>query len=336
MRRLLGSVADPSVINKINRFELFTDGRSATVPLQEPDLIIERSILIRSLAEQAQQRGACLELGRRFSGLQPKRNRLELTFQPPGASAPRRVTASAVVGADGAYSSVARAAGWPPQSTVPLIQAQVDLPSGIPSDVVRVWFLPDDTPYFYWLIPESRTRGVLGLIGTEGKQTRNALQRFLRDRHFRPLGFQAARIPLYSRWIPVQRKLGQARVFLVGDAAGQVKVSTVGGIVTGFRGALGVSQAILNHGKSPELRALRRELDLHLLIRRSLHRFRQEDYSRLVYLLSGSLLDSLGRISRDEAARVLWHVCRTRPRLLLAGLRGLVARNPLETKKARQ
>ena len=42
MRELLGPLAERAVVNEIRRFELFTDGRSATVPLDRPDLIIER------------------------------------------------------------------------------------------------------------------------------------------------------------------------------------------------------------------------------------------------------------------------------------------------------
>jgi flavin-dependent dehydrogenase len=334
MRRLLGPVGERAIVNQINRFELFTDGRSATIALEEPDLIIERSQLIHGLAREAQDYGARLELGRRFASLQPKDRGLELMFERADSSSCEHVSAEAAVGADGARSSVARAAGWPQQPTVPLVQALVDLPDGMPADCVRVWFLPDDTPYFYWLIPESGRRGVLGLIGVEGHETRRCLDRFMEQRHFRPLGYQGARIPVYTRWVPVERKLGAGRVFLVGDAAGQVKVSTVGGIVTGFRGALGVSEAILQDRPSPELRKLRLELDLHLLIRRSLHRFRQPDYSRLVDSINGAVRQSLGRISRDEAARVLWHVCRSQPRLLLTGLRGLLTRNPLTSREA--
>jgi hypothetical protein len=108
-----------------------------------------------------------------------------------------------------------------------------------------------------------------------------------------------------------------------------VKVSTVGGVVTGFRGALGVSEAILNGGRSKELRALRRELDLHLLIRRSIHSFEQADYSRLVDWMNDAMRRSLSKFTRDEAARVLWHICRNQPRLLLIGLRGLLTRESL-------
>src|SRR5207302_10947286 len=100
-------------------------------------------------------------------------------------------------------------------------------------------------------------------------------------------------------------------------------------IVTGLRGALGVAQAILNGGHSRELRALRRELDLHLLIRRTLHRFQQADYSRLVDLLNDSARRSLSGYSRDEVPRVLWHGCVRQPRLLLLGLRGMLAKGSL-------
>jgi flavin-dependent dehydrogenase len=207
------------------------------------------------------------------------------------------------------------------------VQAIVKLPPGMPPDTVRVWFIPDDTPYFYWLIPESAERGALGLIGVNGQETRRSLENFMEKRHFTPLAFQGARIPLYQRWVPVRRRIGQGSVYLVGDAAGQVKVTTVGGIVTGFRGALGVSEAILNGGPSSELRSLRRELDLHLLIRRSMHHFKQADYSRLVDWMNDAMRLSLSRFTRDEAGRVLWHICRSQPKLLLLGLRGLLNGN---------
>ena len=329
MREMLGATVDRCIVNEINRFELFTDGRSATVPLNSPDLIIERSRLIRDLADEAQERGVQLEMGRKFISLSSGARGIDLTVERTSTAASERFSAEAVIGADGAQSAVAQAAGWPRQPLVPLIQALVQIPSGMPRDTVRVWFIPDDTPYFYWLIPESADRGVLGLIGVEGQETRRALDRFMAKRQFTPLAFQGARIPVYNGWVPVERRLGAGSVYLVGDAAGQVKVSTVGGIVTGFRGALGVSEAILNGGRSPELRSLRRELDLHLLIRRSIHRFQQADYSRLVDWMNDAMRKSLSSVTRDEAARVLWHICRNQPRLLLIGLRGLLTRDIL-------
>ncbi len=275
-RHQMGASARESIINEIRRFELFTDGRSAQVALIKPDLIIERSRLIPALAREAQQAGATLSFDTRFLGIGPNARGLRLEVESGGKH--EELHADSVVGADGAASRVARASGWPPIETVPLVQAIVRLPKDCPPDTTRVWFVE----------------------------------------------WQGARIPVYRGWVPVRRQIGNGEVYLVGDAAAQVKVSTVGGIVTGFRGALGVSQALLQNGRSRELTALRRELGTHWLIRRALHHFGQKDYSQLVDLLDASTRQSLGEINRDESTRLLWNVVRRQPRLVLLGLRGLL------------
>jgi digeranylgeranylglycerophospholipid reductase len=335
MRSLLGHAAERSIVNEIRRFELFTDGRSANVTLKHPDLIIERRSLIQGLAEEAQQAGASVALGHRFHALHPNGRGLILELEHCASGRREEVHSDTIVGGDGASSRVARAAGWSPLETVPLVQAIVSLPKDMPPDTARVWFIPQDTPYFYWLIPESPTRGALGLIGENGPDTRRHLEHFLEKRKLDPIEFQGARIPVYKGWVPVRRQVGNGSVYVVGDAAGQVKVTTVGGIVTGFRGALGVAEAILYGGASAELRSLRRELNLHLLLRRSLHDFQQADYSRLVDLLNAPAIQSLGDYSRDEAWKILWRICLKQPRLLLLGLRGLLTRGrPLHSPRS--
>jgi flavin-dependent dehydrogenase len=326
MRELLGEAAEASIVNEIRRFELFTDGRAASIELNQPDLIIQRATLVKSLAAMAQSAGAKINFGRKFQGFRPGPSGMSMEFTRVADGVREEVAADTVVGGDGSTSRVAHSGGWPPQETVPLIQAIVPLPKDMSPETVRVWFVPQDTPYFYWLIPESKTHGALGLIGVSGAETRLHLETFMRKRNFEPVGFQGARIPLYRRWIPVRRDFGGGEIYLVGDAAGQVKVTTVGGIVTGFRGALGVAKSILNKKQSPELKSLRRELNTHLLLRKSLHHFQQADYSRLVDLLNDSARRSLGQYSRDDAMSVLWHICKSQPRLVLMGLRGLLTR----------
>ena len=321
-RNQMGASARDSIVNEIRRFELFTDGRSAQVALTKPDLIIERSRLIPALAREAEQAGASLSFDTRFLGIGPNARGLRLEVETGGQR--EEIHADSVVGADGAASRVARASGWPPIETVPLVQAIVRLPKDCPPDTTRVWFVPDDTPYFYWLIPESTERAAVGVIGETGVHTKRCFERFLEKKQLEPLEWQGARIPVYRKWVPVRRQIGNGEVYLVGDAAAQVKVSTVGGIVTGFRGALGVAQALLQNGKSRELDAPRKELGTHWLIRRALHRFQQRDYSQLVDLLDASTRQSLGEINRDESARLLWNVVRRQPRLVLLGLRGLL------------
>jgi flavin-dependent dehydrogenase len=320
-RRQLGAVAEASVQNEIRRFELFTNGRSAQVALSEPDLIIERARLIPALAREAEQAGAEMQFDTRFLGLTSNGHGLHVDVETSGRR--EDLQASSVVGADGASSRVARSSGWPPIETVSLMQAVVRLPKDCPVDTTRVWFVPDDTPYFYWLIPGSPERGALGVIGENGRETARCLARFLEKKGMEPIEWQGAQIPVYRKWVPVKRRVGNGQVYLVGDAAAQVKVSTVGGIVTGFRGALGVAESIL-HGRSRELFALRRELETHRLIRRTMHHFQQKDYSALVDLLNVGTRDTLSEINRDESTRLLWTVLRKQPKLVLLGIRGLL------------
>lgn len=321
-RSQLGAVAKDCIINEIRRFELFTDGRSAQIALNRPDLIIERSRLITALAREAREVGASLSFDTRFQGVGANECGLRVEVEASGKR--EELHADHLVGADGAASRVARAAGWPPVETVPLVQAIVRLPKDCPRDTTRVWFIPDDTPYFYWLIPESEERAALGVIGEQGRDTKRRFENFLEKKQLEPLEWQGARIPVYRGWVPVRRQIGSGEVYLVGDAAAQVKVSTIGGIVTGFRGALGVAQALLKKNENKELAALRRELGAHWMIRRALHHFQQKDYSQLVDLLDASTRKSLGEIHRDEATRLLWNLVSRRPRLALLGLRGLL------------
>ena len=321
-RKQLGASANESVLNEIRRFELFTDGRSAQVALNKPDLIVERAKLIPALAREARQSGAEMSFDTRFLGLSPNANGIHVQVESSGCR--EEMHATSVVGADGAASRVARTAGWAPIETVPLVQAIVRLPKDCPVDTTRVWFVPDDTPYFYWLIPESAERGALGVIGEDGRDTTRCLERFLEKRGMEPLEWQGARIPVYKRWVPMKKRLGKGDVYLVGDAAAQVKVSTVGGIVTGFRGAQAVAESILQAGRGRELLALRRELSTHWLLRRTMHHFQQEHYSRLVDLLNAATRETLSEVTRDESTRLLWNVLRRQPQLVLLGLRGLL------------
>jgi flavin-dependent dehydrogenase len=326
MRDLLGEVGDRSVVNTISRFELVTAGRTASVVLSEPDLIIERAVLIPGLAELAASAGVDLCMGSRLSGLTANDEGVTLEVDHRGATEER--TATTVVGADGTFSGVARAAGWPPLTTVPLIQAIVGLPPDLAPDTARVWFQPEDTAYFYWLIPESPEQGALGLIGEDGPEARRCLERFLEQQGLEPLGFQAARIPCYTQWVPHHRRLGGADIYLVGDAAADVKVTTVGGIVTGFRGALGVADTILHGRTSAALARLKRELDWHRLLRRSLNRFSEQDYELLLEVLSPGAKGVLGILTRDEPASIILRLCLAQPRLILLALRTLLFAAP--------
>ena len=318
----LGPLSDRCVVNRIDRFELFADGKSAEVALSRPDLIIERKALIECLADEADGAGADLVFGARFAELRALPHGADVICRS-GDGAESTIGSQVVVGADGARSRVASAAGFKTTPTVSLVQALVEVPEDLDHRTTRVWFRPEDTPYFYWLIPENETRGALGVIGGSAGSVRKHLDDFLAEKGLKALDYQAAVIPAYSGWRGARRRLGGADVYLVGDAGGQVKVSTVGGIVTGFRGAAAVVDAIL-HNRSRALRSLRLELNTHLLIRRALNAFTEDDYKYLIGGMNRATDRSLQRRDRDEAARALLGYVRARPGVAIRALRALL------------
>jgi len=324
LQRLLGYIPDPAVVHRIDVMAVDTPSASVSIKLREPDLIVERNLLAQHLAERAQQAGAELYYGYRFQSMAP---------QPRGAAVQFRVSnqtvtvvAPTIIGADGAFSDVAVAAGIKRAPTVPIVQAEIDLPPGWNPAVTKVWFDADETRFFYWLVPESPTRGVLGLVGENQTETHDLLRRFL-DRHgMRPLAYQAAQVAMHHPLLRPWGRVGSAQVFLVGDAAGQVKVTTVGGTVSGLWGAAAAVRAIVGDSSAhPSLRSLKRELDLHWFIRCMLERLDNAGYDRLVHCMTPPVQEFLGWRNRDAMAGAFWQLPLREPRLLMLGLRLLLA-----------
>ena len=326
LAQMIRPVDKIDVLNKIRRFELFANGRVAQISLKKPDLVIERSKLLNYLADNARQNGVKIRTSHRFLDVKPDGHHLTFKVAPNGSAAVKKASAQIIIGADGAFSRVAGVCGWPRLKTVPLIQAVVKLPQDMPSDTTRVWFLPDDTPYFYWLIPHSPSEGVLGLIAEDMRRGRQSLERFIKRKGLTPSFFQSAPVPIYDRWFPIHRRIGRGDVYLVGDAAGHVKATTVGGVVTGLRGALSVVDQILGKRNQQNMNILRRELYLHRLIRKVLNGFSQDDYVALFDQLNPSTVKTLGSYSRDESIKLIFHLCLRRPKLLSIGLQKLLGK----------
>lgn len=325
LTEVLGFVPHGAILNMVNRIELTSANRQASVKLLEPDLVIDRQKLIELLARKAEEEGAEIYLGFRFLGFQDEREGLFISLQDLAKGNIHDVRAKVLIGADGVLSNVATAASRDSRKSVAIFQAKVVLPEKVSSDCVTVWFDRERTDFFYWLIPESESRAAIGLISRDEMGAPEALEDLLRSQGCEPLDLQGARVPLYNPLLEPSRTISGSRIFLIGDAGGQVKATTVGGVVPGLRGARAAAKAIV--GQTPyrkTLQPLKAELDLHSMVRIILNRFSNRDYDRLLELLDAGTKNLLAVHNRDEFKDAFFRLLVAQPRLLLLAAKSLV------------
>lgn len=320
LKPLLADLLPSIVVHQIHTMAVDTGNTHICIPLSEPDLVIERSALISSLANRAVAAGAELYYGYRFQNFEKTPQGVRLSLRTD-SSVTVNVTARAVIGADGIQSEVARAAGLAHAPTVPLLQAEIALPPQWDPSLTQVWFEPNDTRFFYWLIPQSNDHGVVGLVGDEHSQTRLLLQRFMERHGLKPLEYQGGKAAMHRPRLRAWTRVGDGLVLLVGDAAGQVKVTSVGGTVSGLLGASAAARALLTGTNyDHELRSVRNELNVHWLIRVVLDRMDQRAYQRLGNLVTPAVKQYLSWHNRDEIAPSFWQLLIRQPRLLTLAL----------------
>ncbi len=325
INEVLGFVPHEIILNEVKHIDLFSKSRSSKMELERPDLIIAREKLILMLARMCQEAGVKICLKRRFQSFVSAQNGVAINFKDLETGEDKSEKADYLIGADGVYSAVAKSASYNGHFQTALLQARVKLPKDVRRDTYQVWFDRQRTKYFYWLIPESDDIAAVGLIADEPREGNASLKSFLDEQGWEPLEYQASMVPMHKYEYSAKVKEVSRRVFLVGDSTAQVKVTTVGGVVTGFRGVRAVVEAILE-GKSigKESRGLKRELDLHLLVRKVLDGFSDEDYDRLIDFIDGQLKHILSAVTRDDLAMMYLKLVTSQPRLVMMSAKGLL------------
>lgn len=322
LQRVLGFQPQEAIVHRTGVMRLFAGRAECDVRLQLPDLVVERARLLPLLAARAQAAGAELLLGAAAARIEMTSGGFRVFARMTGQGQPVVLQARHLVGADGVKSTVGQRFQARPQRAVPIVQAQVALPSGYDSDVTAVWFERARTRFFYWLIPESTTTGALGLIAEQPGNARALLDEFLQEHGFSASGYQGALIPLHQPFRRIEWDLGGHRVLLVGDAAAHVKVTTVGGLVSGLWGAHAAARALTARTSyQRELRGLHAELHVHDLMRWVFDRFAQADYEHMLGLLGPGLQAILGRHNRDTVAESKWSLLAAQPRIVALAAR---------------
>ncbi|MBS3142714.1 NAD(P)/FAD-dependent oxidoreductase [Candidatus Woesearchaeota archaeon] len=214
---------DPAlVISKIERFKIVApSGKSIYINLDKTNLVLDRARFDQSLVLKAMDNGANIHLNERFLGYKKIDNGYRIK------TTKKTYDTSMIVGADGPKSSVAKTAGiYGNRKFITGWQARCKYP-GLEEGVTEIRL---NLGEFSWIVPEDNKIARVGVIGQNNAQLKRDYQKLLGKAKI--IEDQSGIIPLYN---PKQqlRKNGED-IFLIGDAATQVKATTYGGIIYGM------------------------------------------------------------------------------------------------------
>lgn len=292
------------IINELKAVRIFSpSGKTLEVPLQE--YVICREKFDTWMVERAKDAGVKVHLRHKFVDANDKITKFRLDEKIVEREY------DILIGADGPFSAVARSQGLL-NGRQYYIGSQATVRGDFEPDVFLTFFGKCAPGFFAWAVPEGNN---FSRVGVASKKKVHVFFDMLRERfNGEIVERQAGPIPIYDGARQVQRN----NVYLVGDAAGVVKNTTGGGIITGIWSAKILANALKeNRNYSKLLRPLRKELWLHKKVRETLDRFSDDDYERLVkYMSSDRVKRILEKYPREYPSKFLWRLLIAEPRFV--------------------
>ena len=288
------------VVSKNNRIAVNVD-----------EIVMWRDKFDRFVADMAVDAGAEILLNHKFSEFDGKQS---IKVKDKKNNKIKYIKTDIIVGADGPYSAVAKAASMNSQARNYIgMQAKVKL--SMDTTAFETYFGTGFPNFFGWCVPESEDTVRIGIGCFEN--TQNYFYKFLEDRTGKKeiLRWESGLIPLYYPKKLIQKD----NVYLIGDAATQVKATTGGGIIPSLKAAQTLCDCIINNKNyNKEFKKQSgRELLLHLKIRNVLNKFSDRDYDKLLTLMSQEKVrEVLKKYDRDTPIPLVANLLLKEPRFL--------------------
>jgi geranylgeranyl reductase family protein len=197
--------------------------------------VVERKLFDKYLAREAARAGADIRVKTSARGVKRDKGGMKVSVESFGKR--ETITSSLLLGADGVRSRVARWYGLEtPKKMVAAAQVEV-AEADVEDDIAEMYFGREYAPDFYgWVLSKGSTVEV-GVGVRRGEMGPRAyLKRFLEEHPVITSKVKPTKIIEFNMGgIPVEGapRTVSDRLMLVGDAAGQTKASTGGGVITG-------------------------------------------------------------------------------------------------------
>ena len=285
------------VLNKVSGADIYSGESKLRVRSANTQaVVLDRFKFDEQCAKQAKEAGAQFFFNRRFCGIVSHDGIAALVTDTKGTKR-ERFECSVLVGADGVHSTVAKDAHFPdfaPNSVATCYEWEYDRAHVENPEIVDVFLNQKITKGFFgWAVPCGKHSVRIGLGTTERSSFFSTKKSFLDDPRispYLPKNRKSSREFAWSIPLGPRAKTQWGNVILVGDAAGQVKATTGGGIVFGSKCAAIAADQIIAHIKN------KRKLDYESAWRKAIggklssHRFLRSVLDRVPLGLSPALL----------------------------------------------
>ena len=290
--KMSGIAYESAVTNTLRGARIHAGDRIMNIAAREPVAkVLDRKRLSDICEYEAEHAGTKIIKGRRITGQMIDRLHKD----------------SIIIGADGAVSNVATHFGMGPvERYVLTYKAEFNVDIEDPSSVDLFFDKRAFPGLFAWMCPNAKDLLEVGVGVNPGRvNSKKAIERFLAMDDVKEMVGSAKMIDNGASMIPLRMRKRivdpEKRVLLIGDAAGQVKCTTGGGIVYGSAAAIMASQAIRDsilHGKSlgEYEKAFMRKYGSDLRLHGSINRF----YSSLESRTIGRIISVMNFLGMDS------------------------------------
>ena len=275
---------DYFIINKTKKI------RVNGIEFNAPHIVVNRLKFDQFLATKAQQKGANIHLKHKYQDNTKDKVKINNKLIP----------FKYLIGADGPFSKIEKLNFNNKNKYI--IGHQIRTKTESHEDVVDIYL---DHGYFAYKVPESNKIARIALL-TQNK-SKEQFTKFIKQFKHKIIEHQSGFIPLYQ-----QKQIKKSNIYLIGDAASQVKASTFGGIIPSFKAAHKLKDSILNN---KPYTSLNKELILNKIIYNKLNKMNLNKKNNLIKDISKSK-SIIETINRDNITRLSIKLLLNNPRLI--------------------
>ncbi len=302
------------IANQIEASRIFSPNNDfVQIKFRHPNKILNRHILDQHVAKMAMDAGAEYRLGHVYLENTEKDGMQQIKAKNLKTEEIIEDETRILIGADGPASRVAKNNNLYGKR---ILYYGLQATARMDNDNI-IDFYPSEKG-IAWVVPESKNKVRIGIacLSEPHKYFDTFCSSILGEGYQEKIiARQAGPIPLYDPHVKTQ----SGNVYTVGDAATMVKATTLGGIMQSHMAAKALCTSITNRKSySNEWRkSIGRDLWMHLMMRKVMDRFSNNDYNKLIALFkkekNAKLLEDN---DRDFPSKFLMKLILKEPRLL--------------------